>query len=82
MKRPHRKQTSNGQSLRKHVNKMTEKFVPAKLFKPKDGHPWVTREIKRFNIRPEKNRCVSANMPKKIRVGRSENLFIFLEIFI
>ena len=29
-------------------------------------------------IRPKKNRCVSANMPKKIRVGRSENLFIFL----
>ena len=29
-----------------------------------------------------KNRCVSANMPKKIRVGRSENLFIFLQIFI
>ena len=28
------------------------------------------------------NRCVSANMPKKIRVGRSENLFIFLQIFI
>ena len=24
-----------------------------------------------------KNSCVSANMPKKIRVGRSENLFIF-----
>ena len=33
-------------------------------------------------IRPKKNRCVSANMPKKIRVGRSENLFIFLQIFI
>ena len=32
-------------------------------------------------IRP-KNRCVSANMPNKIRVGRSENLFIFLQIFI
>ena len=30
----------------------------------------------------KKNRCVSANMPKKIRVGRSENLFIFLQIFI
>ena len=24
-----------------------------------------------------KNRCVDANMPKKIRVGRSENLFYF-----
>ena len=33
-------------------------------------------------IRPKKNRCVSANMPKKIRVGWSENLFIFLQIFI
>ena len=32
-------------------------------------------------IRP-KNRCVPANMPKKIRVGRSENLFIFLQFFI
>ena len=31
-------------------------------------------------IRPKKG--VSANMPKKIRVGRSENLFIFLQIFI
>ena len=29
-----------------------------------------------------KNRCVSANMPKKIRVGSSENLFIFLQFFI
>ena len=30
------------------LNKMTEKFVPTKLCKPKDGHPWVTREIKRL----------------------------------
>ena len=29
-----------------------------------------------------KNWCVSANMPKKIRDGRLENLFIFLQIFI
>ena len=29
-------------------------------------------------FRPKKNSCVSANMPKKIRVGNSENLFIFL----
>ena len=29
-----------------------------------------------------KNRCVSAKMPKKIRVGRSENLLIFLPFFI
>ena len=26
--------------------------------------------------------CVSANMPKKIRVGKSENLFIFCLIFV
>ena len=35
----------------------------------------------RHYVRP-KNRCVSANMPKKIRVDRTENLFIFLQIFI
>ena len=29
-------------------------------------------------IRP-KNTCVSANMPKKTRVGKSENLFIFCQ---
>ena len=33
-------------------------------------------------LRPKKNTCVSANMPKKIRVGRSENLFIFCLIFV
>ena len=30
----------------------------------------------------KKNRCVSANMPKKIRVGRLEHLFIFLHFFL
>ena len=33
-----------------------------------------------FYIRPKKNMCVSSDMPKNIRVGRSENLF-FLFIF-
>ena len=38
-----------------------------------------------FNIWDDlglKNRCVSANMPQKIRVGRSENLFIFLKKYL
>ena len=30
------------------LNKLTEKYVPTKLCKPKDGHPWVTSEIKRL----------------------------------
>ena len=33
-------------------------------------------------LRPKKNTCVAANMPKKIRVGRSENLFIFYLNFV
>ena len=32
-------------------------------------------------IRPEENTRVSTNMPKNIRVGRSEILFIFLSTF-
>ena len=30
------------------LNKITEKYVPTKLCKPKDGHGWVTLEIKRL----------------------------------
>ena len=30
------------------LNKLTEKYAPTKLFKPKDGHPCVTLEIKRL----------------------------------
>ena len=36
--------------------------------------------IQVFLFRPKKT-CFSANMPKKIRVGRSENLFTFCLIF-
>ena len=35
-----------------------------------------------FCFRHKKITCVCANMPKKIRVGRSENLFIFCLIFV
>ena len=34
--------------FKKTLNIMTEKYVPTKFCKPKDGHPWVTREIKRL----------------------------------
>lgn len=30
------------------LNNLTQKYVPTKLCKPKDGHPWVTLEIKRL----------------------------------
>ena len=30
------------------LNKLTEKYVPTKFCKPKDGHPWVTSVIKRL----------------------------------
>ena len=30
------------------LSKITETYVPTKLCKPKDGHPWVTLEIKRL----------------------------------
>ena len=34
--------------FKKALNKLTEKFIPTKFCKPKDSHPWVTREIKRL----------------------------------
>ena len=30
------------------LNNLTEKYVPTKMCKPKDGHPWVTCSIKRL----------------------------------
>ena len=39
-------------------------------------------ELKAWHLGLKKNTYVSANMPKKIRVGRSENLFNFYQIFI
>ena len=42
------------------------------------------QQLSKFaHIRPKKkNSRVSANMPKKFKVGRSENLFIFCLIFV
>ena len=37
------------------------------------GHKHIKLQL--TILRPKKNTCVSANMAKKIRVGRSENLF-------
>ena len=54
--------------FKKTLNKMTEKFVPTKLCKPKDGHPWVTREIKRLMNKRDR-------LYAKIKQNRSNSNF-------
>ena len=40
--------------FKKRLNQMTEKFIPSKFCKPKDSHPWVTRQIKRLMNKRDK----------------------------
>ena len=30
------------------LNKLSDKFIPIKLCRPKDGHPWINNSIKRL----------------------------------
>ena len=50
-----------------------------------DERPWLYYKLTNepnSSGELKKNTCVSTNMPKKIRVGRLENLFIFCLIFV
>ena len=40
--------------LKEAITSGTEKFIPSKLSKPKDGHPWITLEIKKLMHKRDK----------------------------
>ena len=54
-------------------------FTPSFVCKNVDKEIMYWKDASTVYVRPKKKiTCVSTNMPKKIRVGRSENLSIFL----
>ena len=36
------------------LNKLSDKFIPTKLCRPKDGHPWIDNSIKRLMQKRDK----------------------------
>ena len=48
---------SKWKEFKNSLNELTEKFIPTKICKPKDGHPWITSEIKRLIHKRDRLYC-------------------------